>query len=94
MTSGGLTMEEALRLQSIQPGAPGPVKDPATLRMLLDVAAVLLCDLPGDVFTFEKIITEVRGCLGDGQTVDDADLQAALDASTTIEKVDGGYRWR
>lgn len=87
-------MEEALRLQDIKPGAAGPVKDPVTLATLLDVAAVLLCNEPGDVHTFEQICKEVRGCLADDQTVDDADLQAALDASTTFEKTEGGYRWR
>jgi len=94
MTRGGLTMQQALRLQDIKPGAPGPVTDDATIAALIDIAGVLLAtDYESGVFTFDQVAAEVRSLLSDGQTISDEDLRRILPANAfTI--VLGGYRFR
>ncbi|MCF8533847.1 MAG: hypothetical protein K9G48_12645 [Reyranella sp.] len=92
--STDLTMEEAMRLQTFKPSAPGPVTDRETLTTLIDVAAVCLdSDNAGGTFTAEEIIAAVRSVLSEGQTVADADVLALLPGDT-LDKVEGGYRWR
>jgi hypothetical protein len=95
MTSGGLTKEEALRLQNIEPGAPGPVTDQATIATLIDVAFVLLTGTrPEATFTFEEIAAELRSCLDEGQTIDDGLIRSALENAPLAVPVAGGWQWR
>lgn len=94
MTSGGLTFEEALRLQNFRPSAPGPIQDLETIVTLLDVAGVCLMHAPSAVFTFEELMAELRSLLSEGQTIDDTTVWDVLPRMKTFVKVRGGWQWK
>lgn len=95
MISGGHTRAGAERLPGSAPAAPGPVQDLESIIALIELGALLRADgRPGETFTFDQLMTEVRGLLDEGQTVAQRDIAIVLPGVRCCRKVKGGYRWR
>lgn len=96
MTDGGLTLEEAIRLQGDFKPKPGPVDDYETLATLITVAMVCnVEELANRPMTFEAMVIEVRELLAEGQTVSEAAIRTALDRGVpSVVAVPGGWQWQ